>query len=114
MSKKSASVSALEELHAATARYLKGRLEDSTAVTEPQYDEDGNEIDDFVLPLATGEVANIIAFLKHNNISAAPDTTEVAALSAEFKGDIEAQRIAKENALFDATPEELERSSWLH
>ena len=114
MSKRSATVSALEELHAATARYLQGRLEDSTAVSEPQFDEDGNEIDDFVLPLATGEVANIIAFLKHNNISAAPDEETISGLAEEFKGDIEAQRIAKANNLLHASDEELERSSWLH
>lgn len=49
--KKSASVAELEALHAATARYLKGRLEDSTRQSEDE--------DDFVLPLATGEVANL-------------------------------------------------------
>lgn len=114
MAKKSASISALEELHAATARYLQGRLEDSTAKAEVQYDKDGNEIEEFVLPLATGEVANIIAFLKHNNISAAPDDEVISGLAEEFKEDLNAQRIAKANNLLDATDEELERTSWLH
>lgn len=114
MSKKSASVSALEELHEAVAVYLKSRLEASTASTEIEYDEDGNEVEDFVLPLATGEVANIITFLKHNNISAAPDDEKLEDLANEFKGDLEAQRIAKANNLLSCSDEELERQEWLH
>ena len=103
--KKSASVAELEALHAATARYLKGRLEDSTRQSEDE--------DDFVLPLATGEVANIIAFLKHNNISAAPDAEEVSVLKQEFANDLEAQRIAKAEGLLRASDEDLERAAWL-
>lgn len=106
MSKKSASISALEELHAATAQYLKSRLEDSTSSTDDE--------DDFRLPLATGEVANIIAFLKHNNISAAPDDEKLEDLAREFEGDLEAQRIAKANNLLSQSDEELERQAWLH
>lgn len=114
MSKRSASTSALEELHAAMAGYLKGRLQESTASQEVEYDEDGNEIEDFVLPLATGEVANIITFLKHNDISAAPDDEKLEDLANEFKGDLEAQRIAKANNLLSQSDEELERQDWLH
>lgn len=114
MSKKSASVTALEELHGAVAVYLKSRIEASTASTEIEYDEDGNEIEDFVLPLATGEVANIITFLKHNNISATPDDEKIEGLAREFEGDLEAQRIAKANNLLTLSDEDLERQAWLH
>lgn len=106
MTKKSATVAALEQLHADTARYLSARLADSTS--------DSDDEDDFKLPLATGEVANIIAFLKHNNISAAPDAEEITELADEFKGDLEAQRIAKAAELLAATDEDLERASWLN
>lgn len=105
MSKKSASVTALEELHAAMAVYFKSRLEDSTTASDDE--------DDFKLPLATGEVANIIAFLKHNNISAAPDNEELTELSDEFASDFEAQRIAKAAKLLEATEEDSEIYSWL-
>lgn len=113
MSKRSASTSALEELHAAMAGYLKGRLQESTASQEVEYDEDGNELDNFVLPLATGEVANIIMFLKHNNISAAPDAEVISELSDEFSADLEAQRIAKAEGLLAATDVDAEMYEWL-
>lgn len=114
MAKKSASITALEELHAATARYLSGRLSESTASQEIEYDEDGNEVDNFVLPLATGEVANIIAFLKHNNISAAPDDETISDLEDEFAADLEAQRIAKAANLLQASDEDVEKASWMY
>ena len=105
MSNSSATVDELNGLHGAIAKYLAGRVRDSTA--------DPDDEDDFRLPLATGEVANIISFLKNNNISAAPDTEEIKELNEEFKNDIEARRIAKEAKLFTATAEELEQASWL-
>lgn len=105
MSKKSASVAALEELHGDIARYLSSRVRDSTADPEDE--------EDFKLPLATGEVANIIAFLKMNNISAAPDSEVISELSAEFESDLEAQRIAKAANLLVASEEDIERASWL-
>ena len=106
MAKKSASTSALEELHCAMAVYFKSRLEDSTSASDDE--------DDFKLPLATGEVANIIAFLKHNNISAAPDAEEMSGLADEFAGDIEAQRIARAQKLTEETIEDAEKYSWLN
>lgn len=105
MSKKSASVGALEELHGDIAKYLSSRVRDST--TDP------DDADDFKLPMATGEVANIIAFLKMNNISAAPDTEVVSELADEFAADLEAQRIAIAANLFKASDEDIEKASWL-
>lgn len=103
---KSASVTSLEHLHAATAEYLSQRLQDSTRATD--------DPDEFVLPLATGEVANILAFLKHNNITAAPDDVAIKGLADEFKSDLAAQRTAKAHKLYEATDEELEQAGWLH
>lgn len=105
MSKKSASVSALEELHKDIALYLSSRLKDSTSNPDDE--------DDFRMPLATGEVTNIIAFLKMNNISAAPDTEEISELNDEFAADLEAQRIAIAANLLVASEEDIEKASWL-
>lgn len=105
MAKKSASVAALEELHYSLAVYFRERLAD-TAV-------DPDDEDAFKLPLATGEVTNMIAFLKHNNISAAPDNAEISALSTEFAEDLEAQRIAKAEKLLEAADADSELYDWL-
>lgn len=106
MSKKSASVSELESLHGAVAKYFRQRLEESTADMEDE--------DDFRVPLATGEVANIVSFLKHNNIVAAPDDDTLSALGDEFANDLEAQRIAKAEGMISMTDEEMERQDWFH
>lgn len=105
MSKKNVSTSELESMNGALARYLTQRLESATAIPDDE--------DDFVVPLATGEVANMIALLKMNNIMATPTEEDVSALRDEFADSIEAQRIAKANNLLSASPEELERASWL-
>lgn len=105
MSKQSASVSALEELHSALAQYFKSRLTDSMADPEDE--------DDFKLPLATGEVANMVTFLKHNDISAAPADEALSELKDEFAKDLEAQRIAKAESLLKPADEDSEVYEWL-
>lgn len=74
-----AKVSALERLHEAVAEYMIERLESSQAT----------EDDEFAIPLASGEVANIINFLKHNNISASPDDDTLSRLNSEFTNNQE-------------------------
>jgi hypothetical protein len=86
-----AKVSALERLHEAVAEYMIDRLESSQRVDE-------DDEDDFAIPLASGEVANIINFLKHNNITASPDDDKLAKLNSAFKDNDEFKKLRDERA----------------
>ena len=91
---KAASVSTLNLLHEAIAKYMLARI--ASSVPDPnapvEYDEDGNEIPAFFIPLAASELQVMVTFLNNNKITATPDVEHLAALADEFTEDLELAR----------------------
>ena len=92
--KRSASMGSMEQLHKAVADYMLNRIESSTSApdAEPEYDEDGNPIDEFFIPLAASELQVMVSFLKNNNVTASPDDASMGALKSEFDEDMRLKR----------------------
>lgn len=88
---KSASVSVLNELHQMLAEYFILRIQ--SAKPDPnapkEYDDDGNELPPFFIPLAASELQVMVTFLNNNKITATPDVEHLANLANEFKTDMQ-------------------------
>lgn len=121
MSKKrgAASERELGELHAMVARYFKHRLQECDperefTEEEMEYNDETGELDKpFVMPMASTEIGNILAFLKHNDITAEPDDETLADLRDEFTEDFELKREKKAQAILARTEEEAEQANWI-
>jgi hypothetical protein len=100
-SKQSASVSTLNTLHEAIAKYMLMRIESSIPNPDApkEYDEDGNEIPAFFIPLAASELQVMVTFLNNNNITATPDVEHLEELAKEFTSDLELARQRKAEAI---------------
>lgn len=83
-----AKVSSLERLHEKVADYMIVQLEDAMTARS----EDGLDL------LATGAMANILNFLKQNNISTSDDDDKLAKLNSEFAKHDEFQKLRDERA----------------
>lgn len=97
-----ASVSKLEMLHEYLTDYFIERLRSSKPDpnAEPDYDEEGNELEPFFIPLNAAEIGVIVTFLKNNEITASPAVAHMAELASEFKDDIaEARRTRNAEAI---------------
>lgn len=96
-----AKVSRLNQLHEAIADYMIERINaskpDPNAPVE--YDDDGKELPPFFIPLAASELQVMVTFLNNNKISATPDDEKLAALSDEFKEDLENARRNRAEAI---------------
>ena len=92
-----ASVSTLNALHEAVARYMLMRIQ--SAFPDPdakvEYDEDGEEIPSFFIPLAASELQVFVSFLDKNGITATPDVEHMAELADEFTSDLKLAREKK-------------------
>lgn len=95
--KQSASVSTLNALHEAVARYMLMRIESAfpDEDAEPELDEDGNEVPTFFIPLAASELQVFVSFLDKNGITATPDVEHMQELANEFTEDLRLAREAK-------------------
>lgn len=97
MSRKSASVSKLNILHEKIADYMIKRLEASEPDpdAEPEYDEEGEVIEPFFIPLNAAEIGVMVTFLKNNEITATPEVAHMAALTEEFGKTLDEARRTK-------------------
>lgn len=117
--KRGAARGELSDLHMMLAKYFKGRLQDAMPdedgnVEVTEFDEEGNPIGTFKMPLSSAEIGNIITFLKHNDITAEPDDEALSELKDEFKADLERKRADKAASVIHATADDAERASWLN
>ena len=99
---KSASVSVLNELHEAIARYMLRRIQSSEPDpnAEMEIDEEtGEEIPAFFIPLAASELQVMVTFLNNNKITATPDAEHLKELVDEFNEDLTLARQRKAEAL---------------
>lgn len=98
----SASVGTLNALHEAIANYMLERIKAS--IPDPdapvEYDEDGEEIPNFFIPLAASELQVMVTFLNNNKITATPDVEHMANLANEFTEDL---KLARQNKAKDLT-----------
>lgn len=102
MARKSASVSKLNILHEMLADYFIERLQSSKPDPDapPEYDEDGNELPPFCIPLNAAEIGVMVTFLKNNEITASPEVEYMAEMASEFKEDLaEARRTKNAEAI---------------
>jgi hypothetical protein len=98
----SASVSTLNALHEAVARYMLMRIQSAfpDPDAEVQYDEEtGEEIHTFFIPLAASELQVFVSFLDKNNITATPDVEHMKELADEFTADLKLAREQKAQAI---------------
>lgn len=98
---KSASVSTLNALHEAVARYMLMRIQSAfpDPDAEVQYDEDGEEIEQFFIPLAASELQVFVSFLDKNKITATPDVEHMEDLAKEFTDDLKLAREQKAESI---------------
>lgn len=101
MSKKSASVSVLNELHEMLARYMIERLQSSKPDPDApvEYDEDGTELPAFFIPLSAGELGVMVTFLNNNKITATPDVEAMKDLVNEFQENLDEARSKRATAI---------------
>ena len=102
MSKRnSAKVSVLNELHEAIALYMLERIRNSKPDPDAhvEYDEDGNELPPFFIPLGASELQVMVTFLNNNKITATPDTEALAELADEFRENLKEARERKAGAV---------------
>lgn len=111
----SASVSTLNALHEAVARYMLMRIESAfpDPDAEVQYDDDGEEIPSFFIPLAASELQVFVSFLDKNNITATPDVEHMAELAAEFTEDLRLAREAKAESIVKVTENDAALTAFL-
>lgn len=90
-----ASVSKLNLVHELLAEYFIERLQSSKPDPNApkEFDEEGNELAPFFIPLNAAELGVMVAFLKNNDVTATPDTEEMREIAMAFKDEIaEARR----------------------
>lgn len=114
--KRAASTGELNDLHKMIAIYFKERIKGAMPSDDSKQvlNEDGEYEDEFVIPLSSAEIGNMVTFLKHNNISAEPDDETLSDLKGEFSDDYELRRAQKAEAIAAISVEDQERSDWLH
>ncbi len=114
--KQSASVSALNELHATIAEYMIKRIRSSVPPDdyEPEYDEEtGEELPAFFIPLAASELQVMVSFLNNNKITATPDAEHMATLAQEFSAELDAARQNKARNITKITDNDAVFNSFL-
>ena len=89
----SATISTMNELHAAVAVYMLHRIRSSQPPEDVEPDEEGEL--PFFIPLAASELQVMVSFLNNNDITATPDTEALVELAQEFKKDLDAARALK-------------------
>lgn len=88
-----ATVSTMNELHAAVAVYMLYRINSARPPEDAEPDENGDL--PFFIPLAASELQVMVSFLNNNDITATPDTEALVELAKEFADDLKAQRALK-------------------
>lgn len=111
----SASVSALNELHATIAEYMIKRIRSSVPPDdyEPEYDENGEEIPAFFIPLAASELQVMVSFLNNNKITATPDAEHMATLAKEFSQELDEARANRARGITKVSDNDAVFSSFL-
>lgn len=112
----SASVSTLNALHEAVARYMLMRIQSAfpDEDAEPQYDEEtGEEIPTFFIPLAASELQVFVSFLDKNNITATPDVEHMAELANEFTEDLRLAREQKAKSIIKVNENDAALAAYL-
>lgn len=111
----SASVSTLNALHEAVARYMLMRIQ--SAFPDPdakvEYDEEGEEIPTFFIPLAASELQVFVSFLDKNNITATPDVEHMVELANEFTADLKLAREKKAASIIKVNENDAALASFL-
>lgn len=111
----SASVSTLNALHEAVARYMLMRIQSAfpDPDAEVEYGEDGEEIPTFFIPLAASELQVFVSFLDKNNITATPDVEHMKELADEFTADLKLAREQKAQAIVKVNENDAALASFL-